>query len=50
MSDDGAGQHWNAEFHGEAGNDLLIGANELFGRPRGNDKLFGGEGNDSLLA
>ena len=48
MHDDGAGQHWNAEFHGGDGNDLLIGANELFGRPRGNDRLFGGEGNDTL--
>lgn len=49
MSDDGAGQHWNAEFYGGNGNDVLVGASLLFHKPRGNDKLYGGDGDDILL-
>lgn len=48
MGDDGAGQHWNAEFYGDEGDDTLFGATFLYGRQRGNDKLFGGPGNDVL--
>lgn len=44
-----AAQHWNAEFHGEAGRDTLIGASDRFGAIRGgNDRLFGGTGDDIL--
>ena len=42
-------QHWNAEFHGEEGDDTLIGASFRFGSDRGGkDRLFGGPGDDVL--
>ena len=43
-----AAQHWNAEVHGEGGNDEIVGANLLFFRPRGNDRFYGGPGADIL--
>ncbi len=44
-----AAQHWNAEFHGEEGDDILIGAANRYGIDRGGkDRLFGGPGNDFL--
>ncbi len=49
MLDDAAAQHWNAEFHGEEGDDTLIGSRNLSDKRRGNDRLFGGPGNDTLI-
>ena len=49
MADDGAGQHWDAEFHGGPGNDLLIAASRLFGRER-SSYLYGDLGDDTLIA
>ncbi|MGK0189265.1 MAG: alpha-tubulin suppressor-like RCC1 family protein, partial [Verrucomicrobiales bacterium] len=50
MEDDAAGQHWNAEFYGEEGNDTLIGARNLSDKHlRGRDRLFGGPDNDILI-
>ncbi len=48
MSEDGAGQHWNAEFHGGRGNDILRGAKLLFHKVR-HDKFYGDEGDDILI-
>ena len=49
MSNDGAGQHWDAEFHGGPGNDTLIAADELFFKKR-SSYLYGDEGDDTLIA
>ena len=49
MANEGAGQHWNAEFYGGAGDDVLIGASEPFDAPRGNALLYGGAGDDRLI-
>lgn len=48
MADDAAAQHWNAEFYGEEGDDVLIGSRNLSDKPRGNDYLSGGPGDDQL--
>ncbi|MCC7374807.1 MAG: cadherin-like beta sandwich domain-containing protein [Verrucomicrobiales bacterium] len=48
MLDDGAAQHWNAEFHGGEGDDVLIGARNLSDKHRGNDRLYGDDGRDTL--
>ncbi|MCC7375101.1 MAG: hypothetical protein IT581_10620 [Verrucomicrobiales bacterium] len=49
MLNDAAAQHWNAEFHGEDGNDTLIGSRNLSDKERGNDLLLGGPGDDQLF-
>jgi Ca2+-binding RTX toxin-like protein len=48
--DSSADNHWRAEFHGEAGNDLLVGSlgSDTLDGGSGNDLLFGGGGNDQL--
>ncbi len=49
--DNSAGQTWKALFHGEGGNDVLIGstqADELHGGD-GKDQLYGGDGADQLF-
>ena len=48
MTDYGAGQHWDAEFHGGPGNDTLIASDRLFGRIR-SSYLYGDEGDDLLI-
>jgi hypothetical protein len=49
MTDQGAGQHWNAEFHGGPGNNTLIASTQLFGKRRVS-YLYGGGGNNTLIA
>jgi hypothetical protein len=46
-----AAEKWQAEFHGDAGDDMLRGGQQddmLFGGP-GNDRLVGKQGNDVLV-
>ncbi len=48
--DSSAGQTWKALFHGEAGNDTLIGSTraDILRGGDGDDELIGGDGSDSL--
>ncbi len=48
--DSSAGLTWKARFHGEAGNDILIGSTkaDILRGGEGDDDLFGGDGADAL--
>jgi Ca2+-binding RTX toxin-like protein len=51
VMDSSAAQNWKAEFHGEDGNDTLIGGdlNDLLDGGKGHDHLFGLAGDDTLI-
>ncbi len=51
IMDDSAAVRWTAEFHGEAGNDHLVGSllNDTLDGGAGNDLLEGGGGDDALI-
>lgn len=51
VMEESAGLRWRAEFHGEGGNDHLVGSlqNDKLDGGAGNDRLEGGAGNDILI-
>lgn len=51
VMEESAGLRWRADFHGESGNDRLIGSvsDDHLSGGNGNDLLWGGAGNDVLV-